>query len=169
MTDVFCFYRVILHDLLGSSTFEGFDRVQRRHGDRLDSKRVILHCALDRLRQLEENTRERQRERENRRSEEDRRVLTHLRAGEWETRPDVFSVHPADERWGAIQTGRLLPREELGEQHRVQLDKRERVQFILLKERVHQRMKITPWFTPSQAILGEYDFLLSDECNQSNV
>ncbi len=70
-------------------------------------------------------TQENVRERENRRSEEDRRVLTHLRAGEWETRPDVFSVHPADERRGAIQTGRLLPREELGEQHRVQLDKRE--------------------------------------------
>lgn len=53
-------------------------------------------------------------------------VLTHLRAGEWETWPDIFSVHPADERWGAIQTGRLLPREELCEQHRVQLDERER-------------------------------------------
>lgn len=37
---------------VGSSPFEGFDRVQSRHGDGLDGERVILHCALDRLRQL---------------------------------------------------------------------------------------------------------------------
>ncbi len=30
-------------------------------------------------------------------------------------------------------------------------------------------MKITPWFTHPQAILGVYDFLLSDECNQSYI
>lgn len=57
---------------IGSSTFEGFDCVQRRHGDGLDGERVILHCALDRLRQL--------------------------RAGERKTWADIFSVHPADER-----------------------------------------------------------------------
>ncbi len=28
-------------------------------------------------------------------------------------------------------------------------------------------MKITPWFTHPQAILGVYDFLLSDEYNLS--
>ncbi len=28
-------------------------------------------------------------------------------------------------------------------------------------------MKITPWFTHPQAILGVYDFLLSDEYNRS--
>ncbi len=29
------------------------------------------------------------------------------------------------------------------------------------------KMKITPWFTRHQAILGVYDFLLSDEYNLS--
>ncbi len=32
-----------------------------------------------------------------------------------------------------------------------------------IKGIVHPKMKITPWFTHPQAILGEYDFLLSDE------
>ncbi len=30
-------------------------------------------------------------------------------------------------------------------------------------------MKITPWFTHPQSILGVYDFLLSDEYNQSFI
>ncbi len=30
-------------------------------------------------------------------------------------------------------------------------------------------MKTTPWFTHPQAILGVYDFLLSDESNQSYI
>jgi len=47
--------------------------------------------------------------------------------------------------------------------------------FILLKKYflinflVHFKMKITPWFTHPQAILGVYDFLLSDEYNQSYI
>jgi len=31
------------------------------------------------------------------------------------------------------------------------------------------KMKITPWFTHPKAILGVYDFLLSDEHNQSYI
>ncbi len=45
------------------------------------------------------------------------------------------------------------------------------VDFILqtfLKVIVHSKMKISPWFTHPQAILGVYDFLLSDEYNQSS-
>ncbi len=34
---------------------------------------------------------------------------------------------------------------------------------------VHQKMKITPWFTHPQAILGVYDFLLSQEYNRSYI
>ncbi len=33
----------------------------------------------------------------------------------------------------------------------------------LLKGIVHTKMKITPWFTHAQAIIGIYDFLLSDK------
>jgi len=38
-----------------------------------------------------------------------------------------------------------------------------------VKGLVHFKMKITPWFTHPQAILGVYDFLLSDEYNQSYI
>jgi len=38
-----------------------------------------------------------------------------------------------------------------------------------LKGIVHFQMKITPSFTHPQAILGVYDFLLSDEHNQRNI
>ncbi len=34
---------------------------------------------------------------------------------------------------------------------------------------VHPKMKITSWCTYPQAILGVYDFLLSDEYNQSYI
>jgi len=34
---------------------------------------------------------------------------------------------------------------------------------------VHFQMKISPSFTHPQAILGVYDFLLSDEQNQRNI
>jgi len=37
------------------------------------------------------------------------------------------------------------------------------------KELVHFQMKITPSFTHPQAILGVYDFLLSDEHNRSYI
>ncbi len=36
---------------------------------------------------------------------------------------------------------------------------------IEVKGIVHQKMKITPWFTYSQVILSVYDFLLSDKYN----
>jgi len=38
-----------------------------------------------------------------------------------------------------------------------------------LKGLVHFKMKITPSFTQPQAILGVYDFLLSDEHNRSYI
>jgi len=41
--------------------------------------------------------------------------------------------------------------------------------MVLVKGLVHFQMKITPSFTHPQAILGEYDFLLSDEHNQRNI
>ncbi len=34
---------------------------------------------------------------------------------------------------------------------------------------VHPKVKITPWFTHPQAILGVYDFLLSDEYSRSYI
>jgi len=34
---------------------------------------------------------------------------------------------------------------------------------------VHPRMEISPWFTHTEAILGVYDILLSDEYNQSYI
>ncbi len=34
---------------------------------------------------------------------------------------------------------------------------------------VHPKMKITPWFTHSQSILGVFDFLHSDENNLSYI
>ncbi len=37
----------------------------------------------------------------------------------------------------------------------------------LVKGIVHPKMKITPWFNQPQAILGVYNFLLSDAYNQS--
>ncbi len=37
----------------------------------------------------------------------------------------------------------------------------------LFKGIVHPKMKITPWITPPQTILGVYDFLLLDEYNWS--
>ncbi len=39
----------------------------------------------------------------------------------------------------------------------------------LVKGIVHTKMKITPWFTHPQAILGVYNCLLSDEYNQSYI
>ncbi len=40
--------------------------------------------------------------------------------------------------------------------------------MLRFKGIVHPKMKITPWFTHSQAILGVYDFFfLSDEYNLS--
>ncbi len=40
--------------------------------------------------------------------------------------------------------------------------------FGVVKSKVQPKMKITPWLTyRPQAILGVYDFLLSDEYNQS--
>jgi len=38
--------------------------------------------------------------------------------------------------------------------------------FIIYKQKqqvFHPKIKITPWFTPAQAIIGLYDFLLSDK------
>ncbi len=34
---------------------------------------------------------------------------------------------------------------------------------VLLKGIVHPKMKITPWFTHPQAILGVYDLILSND------
>ncbi len=39
----------------------------------------------------------------------------------------------------------------------------------MLKEIVHPKIKITPWFTHPQAIHGVYDFLLSDKYNPSYI
>lgn len=52
------------------------------------------------------------------------REQTYLRTGEWQTGSDVFSLNSAEERRRSIQTRRLLPREKLREQHRVQLYER---------------------------------------------
>ncbi len=41
--------------------------------------------------------------------------------------------------------------------------------WLHLKGIVHPEMKITPWFTHPQAILGVYDFRLSDKYNLSNI
>ncbi len=41
----------------------------------------------------------------------------------------------------------------------------QKVGFI--KGLVHQKMKISLWFTHPRGILGVYDFLLSDESNRS--
>ncbi len=38
-----------------------------------------------------------------------------------------------------------------------------------IKGLIHPKMKITPCFTHPQGILGVYDFLLSDESNQSYI
>ncbi len=38
-----------------------------------------------------------------------------------------------------------------------------------LKGIVHPKKKITSWYTPPQAILGVYAFLISDEYNQSYI
>ncbi len=35
----------------------------------------------------------------------------------------------------------------------------------LVKGLVHPIMKVTPWFTHPQAILGVYDFIISDKYN----
>ncbi len=40
---------------------------------------------------------------------------------------------------------------------------------ISVKGIVHPKMKISPWFTHPQAILGVYDFHLSDEYNRSYI
>jgi len=40
---------------------------------------------------------------------------------------------------------------------------------VKVKGLVHFKMKITPSFTHPQAILGVYDFLLSNEHNQSYI
>ncbi len=137
-----CLYRVILMTYLGPPHSRALTVCRDRHGDRLDSKRVILHCALDRLRQLEEKHKRTSGERERTDDQRKTDVCSHTsRQGEWETRPDVFSVHPADERRGAIQTGRLLPREELGEQHRVQLDKEREFSSSCLKREFTKEWK----------------------------
>ncbi len=38
-----------------------------------------------------------------------------------------------------------------------------------IKGIVHPKIKLPPWFTHPQAILGVYDFLLSDEYSQSYI
>ncbi len=38
-----------------------------------------------------------------------------------------------------------------------------------IKGIVHPKKKITSWYTPPQAILGVYAFLISDEYNQSYI
>jgi len=40
---------------------------------------------------------------------------------------------------------------------------------FFIKRLVHFQMKISPSFTHPQAILGVYDFVLSDEHNQRNI
>ncbi len=41
--------------------------------------------------------------------------------------------------------------------------------LIIIKGEVHPNMKITPCFTHRKTIPGVYDFLLSDEYNQSYI
>ncbi len=41
--------------------------------------------------------------------------------------------------------------------------------YTEIKGLVHPKMKIASWFTHPQAILGVYDFVLSDEYNQSYI
>ncbi len=70
----------------------------------------------------------------------------------------VCGVHQSARVWGAE-----------GHEHIWDGGRSDQMPNSKFKGIVHPKMKITVWFTHPQAILGVYDFLLSDKYNQSYI